>query len=55
MTDPHFLTCGHSFEKKQIEKSLEKFLYCPLCRKTAKKEDLVPNYAMKKLISKLDI
>ena len=50
MTNPYMLKCGHSFDKKNIEKVIEKYNNCPVCRNPAKKEDLFPNYSLKGMI-----
>ena len=52
MANPHSLRCGHSFELKNIERAIEEYGNCPLCRMKATKDDLFPNYTLKAMISK---
>ena len=50
MTDPYMLRCGHSFDKHNIEKVIEKYKNCPVCRTPATKDDLFPNFSLKGMI-----
>ena len=51
MEDPVSLSvCGHTFDKKTIVPVLEQFHKCPICRKPANSEHLVPNYQLKSVI-----
>lgn len=51
MKNPWVVTeCGHSFERKQIIKWLNKDEKCPLCNKKAVQKNLKPNFQLKQVI-----
>jgi len=52
MKDPWMDPEGNSYEKKEIYQWLEKNTTSPITRAELKKEQLVPNRALKKIIQK---
>lgn len=51
MENPHILIgCGHSFEKSAIESWLKKKNICPVCKKQANYQQIVPNYSLKTIL-----
>jgi hypothetical protein len=50
MQDPVMTKYGHTYERSEIEKWIDKHHNDPLTKKPLEKSDLIPNYAMKNLI-----
>jgi hypothetical protein len=51
MDDPVTIPeCGHSFDRKSIVPVLSKYHVCPLCRRPASPDSLVPNFQLKSVI-----
>jgi hypothetical protein len=44
--------CGHSFSEETINNWILKKNHCPLCNKTLKKSDVLPNYALRTAIAR---
>lgn len=44
--------CGHSFSETSIIGWLHTNNHCPLCNKTLKKSDILPNYALRTAIAR---
>ncbi|KAM3137631.1 hypothetical protein pb186bvf_010245 [Paramecium bursaria] len=43
-------TCGHSFEKEEIEKWLQNKNSCPACRVECSQENLIKNYTLQDVV-----
>lgn len=44
------IQCGHTFEKEQIYKWVDKNRHCPLCNVATGLESLKPNYQLEQVI-----
>lgn len=53
MNDPYIVTkCGHSFEKSAIYTWLKTKPMCPVCKRSATVDDIIPNFGLKTILEK---
>ncbi len=52
MENPVLATCGHSYDKQNIENWLRTSEICPECRTKINAEHLIPNYSLRSVIQK---
>ena len=55
LENPVVDTCGHTFEKEQIETWLLRNHTCPISRQPLTREDLIPNRIVKRAIEILNL
>lgn len=53
MKDAVVSSCGHSFSMASIAQWLETHDTCPICNHTLRKEDCIPNYALRNAIDQV--
>ena len=50
MENPVSTICGHTFDCKNIVAYNNKNKECPICRKNIEINELIPNYALRRII-----
>ena len=53
MQDPAILTCGHTFDRPNLNTWLNTCMECPTCRTPVNTQGITTNYSMKSMISNL--